>query len=359
VGDPLRTLARGVTRRRPVYAMVQVTARCNLRCRMCQVWTLEHGDASELPAARFPALARALYDVGVRVVTVAGEPFLRDDLDQVVAAFAGAGLFVRIQTNGTLITPSSMDAVLDAGLSGISLSVHSLDPVQMDHICNGEGVLERVEEGLAVVRDRTRGRRGFLGIVNMVLSRSTLGEVERVLDLATSMGARLSIIPLHLSTVRQSEPQFAAHHPDHAAMQPEDLAELRRVVERLVQVRRRSRRILNSTRYLRMLPAYFEGRCEPWPCLAGTSYLFVDHNGLVAPCHELDAVGSIFDPAVVTSALEGDLGGISRQTRQACPGCLLPCWTELSLMFSDPRSFLEAVEVNLAGGPASRGQAIR
>jgi len=38
---------------------------------------------------------------------------------------------------------------------------------------------------------------------------------------------------------------------------------------------------------------------------------------------------------------------------------LLPCWTELSLMFSDPRAFLEAVEVNLAGGPAGRERATR
>ena len=359
MGDLLRTLARGVGRRRPVYAMVQVTARCNLRCRMCQVWTLEQGDAAELSASSYPAMARVLYDIGVRVVTVAGEPFLREDLPDIVAAFARAGLAVRIQTNGTLITESALDAVLDAGLSGISLSVHSLDPQQMDHICNGEGVLTRVEDGLAIVRDRTRARRGFLGIVNMVLSRSTLGEVEPVLDFATSMGFRLSIIPLHVSSMRVNERQFASRQPDDAAMRPQDLAELRRVVELLVRVRRRSRRVLNSTRYLKMLPSYFEGRFEPWPCLAGTSYVFVDHDGQVAPCHELEPVGSVFDPAIVSSARSGDLGGASRRMRQSCPGCLLPCWTELSLMFSDPRAFLEAVEVNLAGAPPAPERAAR
>lgn len=83
--------------------------------------------------------------------------------------------------------------------------------------------------------------------------------------------------------------------------------------------------------------------------------MFVDHAGRVAPCHELEPAGSLLDPRVARGLAEGDLGAQSRGARDACPGCLLPCWSELSLMFASPMAFLQALEVNLGGDPTAWG----
>jgi MoaA/NifB/PqqE/SkfB family radical SAM enzyme len=344
---PLRTLWRGFGRRGPLYALVQVTARCNLRCRMCQVWALEHQGGEELAADRYPEMARVLSRAGFQVVTVAGEPFLRDDLAQVVRAFAAEGLSVRIQTNGTLVTPERIEAVLAAGLDGISISLHSLDPARMGWLAGREGVLDEVLAGVEAVRSATRGRRRFLRILNTVLYRDNLEEVPALVTFAARTAFRLSVIPVHGSTLRTEERQFVPHLGQALALRPEDRPRLEAISAFLLERRRRSRVVLNSSAFLRMLPAYVDGGPFAWPCLAGTLYAFVDHLGRMAACHELPPAGSVFDPEVVRSLVAGDLGGCSRAGRAACPGCLLPCWTELSLLFTRPSAFLEGVEANL------------
>ena len=349
MSNPIRTLTRGLTRKGPVYALVQVNARCNLRCRMCRVWTLRGAAEGELPLAKYSEMARVLADCGVAVVTVAGEPLLRPDLEGIVAAFAERGLAVRMQSNGTLLDQERMRALVDAGLGGISVSLHSLDADTMAWLMGQLDALERILDGIDAIEVVTGKDRGFLGILNMVLYRGKLREVPRVLAFAKERGFRLSVIPLHASTVREGEQQFSRAFPKGMGFRPEHGPALREVAARLRSRRRKGFDVLNSSRYLSLMADFVETGGLDWPCLAGTTYCFVDHNGLVAPCHELDAVGSIFEPAVAESLRRGDLGHTSRTARQGCPGCLLPCWTELSLMFTDPGSLLEAMEVNLVG----------
>ncbi len=351
----LRSFARGLGRRGPVYALVQITARCNLRCLICRVWTLERRDPLELSATQLARVAQVLKESGVSVVTLAGEPLLRPDLPEIVEGFSRLGMAVRIQTNGTLMAPGVMDALLRAGLSGISISLHGLDPGIVDEISCQEGTFERVLEGIEEVYRATRDRARFLRVINVVLLRKNYNELERLADFAASRGFRLSIIPLHDSPIRSEDNQFIRRRPPDLAVGQEDMARLLEITGRLMRRRRRSDHLLNSTRFLSMVPQYIKGGDAPrWPCLAGTLYLFVDHRGQVSPCHELDPVGSIFDPRVARSIREGDVGFTARETRKKCPGCLLPCWTELSLSFSHLPSFLEALEVSLRGAPAGR-----
>jgi MoaA/NifB/PqqE/SkfB family radical SAM enzyme len=319
---------------------------------MCQVWTLEHQGGEELAAERYPEMARALARAGIQVVTVAGEPFLRDDLADIVRAFHEEGLSVRIQSNGTLVTPERMEAVLAAGLGGISISLHSLDPARMAWLAGreggtGGGVLDEVLAGVEAVRATTRRRHRFLRILNVVLYHDNLEEIPALVAYATRQGFRLSVIPIHVSAVRTEERQFVPRLGEALALRPEDRPRLEAVSAYLLERRHHSRTILNSSAFLRMLPAHPEGGPFAWPCLAGTLYAFVDHLGRISACHELAPVGSVFDPATVDSLVSGDLGGRSRAERAACPGCLLPCWTELSLLFSSPTAFLEGIEANL------------
>jgi AdoMet-dependent heme synthase len=349
VSNPLGTLRRGITRSGPVYALIQVNARCNLRCRMCRVWTLRGAAEGELPLSRYVEMADVLARCGVAVVTVAGEPLLRPDLEGIVAAFADRGLAVRMQSNGTLLDHARMQALVDAGLSGISVSLHSLDAGTMAWMMGQHDALARILAGIEAIEQVTGSDRRFLGILNMVLYRGNLREVPRLLDFARAHGFRLSVIPLHASTVREGEQQFTRDFPRGMAFRPEDAMTLREVAAQLRRRRRLGFDVLNSTRYLSLMADFVERGSLDWPCLAGTTYCFIDHNGQVAPCHELDPVGSIFEPHVAESLRRGDLGYTSRTARQGCPGCLLPCWTELSLMFSDASALLEAMEVNLVG----------
>ncbi len=350
-----RGLGRGLLGRGPVYAMVQLTARCNLRCRMCQVWALERNGADEMTTAQLRCVARVLADCGVAVVSLAGEPLLREDLPELVAAFAGHGLSVRLQTNGIGLDATRMEALIDAGLTGASVSLHSLRQDHMAWLTGREDSLARVLEAVEAIGQATRGQRNFLGVVNAVLHPDNLDELPGLQGLAARHGLRLSLIPIHTSPLRGEEPQFAARLPRRLAFRQGDGERVRGALRPLIDRRWRRRTLLNSSRYLALLPGFVDGEAPRWPCRAGSLYAFVDHAGRVAPCHELAPAGSLLDPLVARSLAQGDLCAHSGQDRDRCPGCLLPCWSELSLMFSSPTAFVQALEVNLGGRPAAAG----
>ncbi|MBN2056293.1 radical SAM protein, partial [bacterium] len=126
---PYFRLARGlVTARRPVYLHFAVTHRCNLRCRMCAAWRLADED-HEVRIQEIRRIAAAFARLGCALVSLGGgEPFLREDLPDVIAAFAVEGIRVRVLTNGVAPDTATLRRAFAAGLADVSISLDSLEP---------------------------------------------------------------------------------------------------------------------------------------------------------------------------------------------------------------------------------------
>lgn len=112
------------------YVRIAVTSACNLRCTYClrdeseapqKTRQLVVGDASRL--------IRVLAEMGVRKIRfTGGEPLLHPRItEQVGLAKTTPGIeTVKITTNGVLLD-RHLDALLDAGLDGVNLSLDTLD----------------------------------------------------------------------------------------------------------------------------------------------------------------------------------------------------------------------------------------
>ena len=139
----LRNYARiaraAVSRDVPVYAHFGVTHRCNLTCKMCGIW--RYGNAKEelsIPEVKF--VAQRMRRLGVAQVSIGGgEPFARDDIEDLVKCFLDEGLNTRLLTNGIGIPMSRIDRLIDDGLRNFSISLDSLFPARFDYICEKEG----------------------------------------------------------------------------------------------------------------------------------------------------------------------------------------------------------------------------
>jgi GTP 3',8-cyclase len=122
LGRPLRDLR------------ISVTDRCNFRCVYCmpkEVFGLEHRflPRSELLTfEEIERLARAFAALGVEKIRITGgEPLLRRDLEHLIALLARIdGLDLTLTTNGALL-PQKAQALADAGLRRITVSLDSLD----------------------------------------------------------------------------------------------------------------------------------------------------------------------------------------------------------------------------------------
>ncbi|MCF8383690.1 MAG: GTP 3',8-cyclase MoaA [Chlorobium sp.] len=119
-------------RRTISYARIAVTSRCNLRCTYCMSEEHEyHSSAGRdtLKTGDIALLIGILAGLGVKKIRfTGGEPLLRNDIAKLVkTAKRTEGIEnVSLTTNGVLLH-RHLDALLDAGLDALNLSIDTLD----------------------------------------------------------------------------------------------------------------------------------------------------------------------------------------------------------------------------------------
>jgi cyclic pyranopterin phosphate synthase len=120
---------------RPVRDLrISVTDRCNFRCTYCMPKSVFGRDYRFMPRRELltfeeiERVARAFVELGVQKVRLTGgEPLLRADVEVLVSMLAAIpGLDLTLTTNGALL-PRKAQALREAGLSRITVSLDSID----------------------------------------------------------------------------------------------------------------------------------------------------------------------------------------------------------------------------------------
>ena len=165
------------TLRRPLRDLrISVTDRCNFRCVYCMPRDVFGRDYVFLPRAalltfeEIERLARVFASRGVEKIRLTGgEPLVRRDLDTLVAKLARIpGLDLTLTTNGVLL-PAKAQALADAGLRRVTVSLDSLDDDVFRAMNDADVPVERVlagidaahSAGLAPVKVNTVVKRGL------------------------------------------------------------------------------------------------------------------------------------------------------------------------------------------------------
>lgn len=188
-----------VARTEPTLLNLSVTTRCNLACPSCaRTFTpLKPADVSE------EAFARILEQVphAARVVLVGlGEPLLHPQLPRLVR-HAAASREVSLVTNGTLLTRELSRALLEAGLSGLTVSIDATTREALARVRPGTD-LEEVRKNLGgfLVERAGAGLESRVGVaVFTALSAPTAGELE---------GIVAALLPLPVDAIMLSDLNF-------------------------------------------------------------------------------------------------------------------------------------------------------
>ncbi|MDL2253490.1 GTP 3',8-cyclase MoaA [Ruminococcaceae bacterium OttesenSCG-928-I18] len=114
------------------YLRISVTDRCNLRCRYCMpeegLPSLDHDEILHFDEIK--RLVHIMAGLGVdRVRLTGGEPLVRKDIEHLAKAIKRekAIRFLGMTTNGILLEEKAQ-ALLDAGVDGLNISLDTLDP---------------------------------------------------------------------------------------------------------------------------------------------------------------------------------------------------------------------------------------
>lgn len=193
---------------------ISVTDRCNIRCFYCMpAENVQFMPRTDLLS--FEEIARFVYvcvGLGVNKVRLTGgEPLVRKDLHKLVELIAAIdGVHdIGITTNGILLAEQAQ-ALWDAGLRRINVSLDALDPVKFKEITRREGY-EKVLEGIQAAQ-----RVGFDPVkVNAVSVRGmTESEIVPFGRFARETGAEIRFIefmPLDADNAWERDKVLFAH----------------------------------------------------------------------------------------------------------------------------------------------------
>jgi MoaA/NifB/PqqE/SkfB family radical SAM enzyme len=253
---------------RPVLVHFEVTLRCNARCGFCDYWKTD-------PSARLTELKSfadaARFFNPMMISYTGGEPMLRRDLEEIVAAVNSA---VKVQysmllTHGGMLTAERAKSLWDAGIHQFNISLDFLDE-RHDRARGIPGLTTRIFDVIPKMRS--------LGIdairFNTVIKDSNLDQLIPIVRRATELGCGVNF-----STYTD-----AKNGSRDGLIGAERLRELESVTAELLAFKRARRGVItNSDYYLQHLPRYARGEMNE-PCRSGIRTIHVDPTGGVKRC---------------------------------------------------------------------------
>jgi MoaA/NifB/PqqE/SkfB family radical SAM enzyme len=255
-------------RRMPVLVNFEVTLRCNARCGFCDYWKTDASArrdelSSYADAARFfnPML----------FTFTGGEPLLRRDLEDLVAAVVAAThlKYVIVLTHGGMLSLERARSLWDAGVNQFNISLDYLD----DRHDRARGI-----PGLSARILATVGQMRAAGIdsirFNTVIKRDNVDSIMPIVRAAVELGCGVN-----LSVYTDAKNGNREH-----LLQSHEQGRVEALIAELLSFKRANRGVItNSDYYLEQVPRYVRGEITE-PCRSGIRTVHLNPAGHVKRC---------------------------------------------------------------------------
>jgi SynChlorMet cassette radical SAM/SPASM protein ScmE len=139
--------------RTPRSADIEITSRCNLRCRYCYYFDNPGVEYRDLPTDEWLRFFDELGQCAVMDVTLqGGEPFIREDLPQLIEGIVRNRMRFCLLSNGTLIDDAIAAFLADTNrCDSVQISVDGSGPEAHD-ACRGKGSFEAAIRGIRTLQ---------------------------------------------------------------------------------------------------------------------------------------------------------------------------------------------------------------
>jgi heme b synthase len=296
----------------------EVTRSCNLNCVHCRASSQFGPYPQELDTIEAKKVLDQIREIGQPIIILTGgEPLLRKDIFTLADYGTKKGLRMVMGTNGTLITPTITKKMQDSGIKRVSISFDGSTRESHDAFRQVNGAFDRAIKGIAYLKER-----GIEFQINTTITKYNLFELKDIFELVVSLGAIGHHIFLLVPTGRAqdmvSQELNAKEYEDtlHWFYQQHDKTTIQlkatcapqyyRILRQ--EAHRKGKKVKRETYGL---DAVTRG------CLAGTSYCFISHEGIIQPCGYLEVNSgnlreSTFSDIWMNSSVFADLRDVSK-----------------------------------------------
>lgn len=175
----------------PGHAILEITARCNLRCEFCWLWG-ESGigkkySKEELSTEEIKNIINNLPQTCHLIYISGGEPFIRKDILEIIRHIKSRGILCNITSNGILIG-DKISEIIDSGLDQINISI---DGTKKEHdTIRGKGNFDKTINNIKKLVAEKKRRCSETPIIKMntTISSTNYMDLVSILKLALDLG---------------------------------------------------------------------------------------------------------------------------------------------------------------------------
>lgn len=293
----------------PTDVSLILTYRCQMRCKMCDIWEHPTRKNEEFTAKDLEKLPNFKF-----VNITGGEPFVRNDLEEIVEVMFKKSERVVISTSGW-----HYDRIIKLAKRfpniGIRVSIEGL-PTMNDDLRGRVGGFDRGIRTLLKLKEMGVKDIGF----GQTVSNRNSHDLLPLYELSKSMDMEFATASFHNSYYFHKGDNFVDN-------KDEVISHFNELIERLMKENKPKswfRAFFNLG-----LINYINGKPRMLPCQAGTANFFIEPNGDVYPCNGLEdrywkeTMGNIHEVDTFEELWFSDKAESVREKVRTCPK---NCW---------------------------------
>lgn len=263
-----------------------LTHRCNLRCKICETWEANPNVKEELTLGELKTVITQIANWGnINVSFAGGEPLVRKkDLIECIKHARKKGLTTHVTTNGIMIDNKTAEEIINSGLDYLQISLDGITKKTNDYI-RGHESFDGVMRAIRYIKKYKNKNNSNLKLsLTTVVTNKNVDELLDIYNFVKEQG--LNEVAYNPYTVDNSYMKNKDYEKDEFWVSEKNIKKLRKVCERLIQLKNVEGGVGTPPISLRFMPDYFEKKIEfkSGTCLAGYSYMYVKPNGDVDVC---------------------------------------------------------------------------
>ena len=168
---------------KPLWLCCELTYRCPLKCVWCSnPLDFDRYRDHELSTDEWKRVLREARAMGaLQLGFTGGEPAVRDDLEELIAEAHGLGYYINLITSGLHLDRGRLEAMKEAGLNQIQLSIQSCDKAVFKDMVGADAL----DKKMKIAREIKA--LGFPIVLNVPVTRDTTEQTPALLAMAEEL----------------------------------------------------------------------------------------------------------------------------------------------------------------------------
>lgn len=308
----------------PSTCQFAITNVCNAACDFCNFSRdkLERDQSRSVTLEegfRSLAILRS-QGVGFMVFT-GGEPTVHRHWVDLLKESDRLGMVNLMVTNGSTLSPRTVERFIEASLAGVIISIDSQDLMLHEQNRGLPGVTHKIAEHMKALK-----KAGIGATASVTLNR-LLTDFDRLPQTLQDLGFEAVTFSFPLTNLDSS--YLGAADSDLVSFSNE---EIHAWIDRVERLKGRFP-VLNPRASLRDMHAFLDGAPQTFPCLGGWKQFYLDWNLLLWRCNSWNK------PMCHIDEFDG-----SQKVRDGCQSCMVDCFRDASVQQHVALAFSDGVQ---------------